>query len=115
MPQPQKGSLRKISADDLYNLQAITSCEISPDGKFVVYSVQFVDKEKQKKFANLWLVPSDGGKPRRLTVGDQVDSQPHWSPSGDKVAFISNRKDEKQPQIYILPMAGGRCISNYQP
>jgi len=40
---------RRITAEDLYELQIISGCEISPDGKKVVYAVQSVEKETRKE------------------------------------------------------------------
>jgi len=106
MPNSKK---RSITAEDLYHFNLVTACEIAPDGANVVYSLQRVDRKTEKKYANLWLVSIQGGEGRQFTYGDQVDSQPHWSPDGKQIAFISNRKDSKQPQIYLIPTDGGEA------
>jgi len=111
MPAPRK---HPISAKDLYRLQLITDCQISPDGGCVVYCVQRVDQKTEKKHSNLWVVSTErrGGRfrrPRQFTYGDQADSRPRWSPDGTQIAFISNRKDEEQPQIHIIPSDGGEA------
>lgn len=100
---------RPITAEDLYRLQLLTDCRISPDGRHVVFCVQRVDQKTEKKYSNLWVVPTDGGRPRQFTYGDHVDSLPRWSPDGREIAFLSNRDDEKQPQIYIVPFGGGEA------
>jgi dipeptidyl aminopeptidase/acylaminoacyl peptidase len=100
---------RLITAEDLYRFQLITDCRISPDGKHVVFAVQRADKKTEKKYSNLWVVPTDGGRPRQFTYGDQVDGQPRWSPDGREIAFLSNRDDEKQPQMYVIPFYGGEA------
>lgn len=100
---------RPITAEDLYAIQLITECEISPDGQQIVYVLQEVDRETEKKYSHLWSVPALGGKPNQLTVGKQLDFSPKWSPDGQWVAFISNRNDPKQPQLFILPVAGGEA------
>jgi len=107
--QKKKTTLRLITAEDLYRFHLVTSCEISPDGSQVVYALQHADQKTEKKFSNLWIVPTAGGDPRQVTFGDQLDSQPRWSPQGDRLAFVSNRKEEKQPQLYILPLSGGEA------
>jgi Tol biopolymer transport system component len=100
---------RAITADDLYRFRTITDSRISPDGKYVVYSVQRADRKTEKKFTNLWIADSGRGRPRQFTYGDHVDSQPRWSPDGKSIGFLSNRKDEKQSQIYIIPADGGEA------
>ena len=55
---------RCITAEDLYRFQLIADCQISPDGRHVVYCVQRVDQETEKKYTNLWIVSTDGGHPR---------------------------------------------------
>ncbi len=100
---------RRITAEDLYRFQLITDCQISPDGQHVVLCVQRVDEETQKKYANLWIVPTDQGRAWQFTYGDQTDSTPKWSPDGSEIAFVSNRDDEKQPQIYVIPFHGGEA------
>jgi dipeptidyl aminopeptidase/acylaminoacyl peptidase len=57
----------------------------------------------------MWMVTTGGGRPRPFSYGDPVDSQPGWSPDGKKIAFLSNRGNEKQPQIYIIPVDGGEA------
>ncbi|MCA9925644.1 MAG: S9 family peptidase, partial [Anaerolineales bacterium] len=76
----------------------------------IIYTVQRTNKKTQKKYSNLWRVPTDGGKPRQFTFGDQVDSMPRWSPSGEGIVFLSNRADaDKPPQLYIIPVDGGEA------
>lgn len=69
---------RRITAEDLYRLQEISGCEISPDGRHVAYSVRRVDRKTEKKFANLWTAPVRRRAPRQFTYGDQSDTSPRW-------------------------------------
>lgn len=107
MPAPKK---RLISAEDLYEFQIISGPQISPDGRHVAYRQQWVEKKTEKKFANLWVVPTGGGEPKQFTRGNHNDSQPTWSPDGKTIAFLSNRGDaDKQSQIYLIPFDGGEA------
>ncbi len=106
MPKVKK---RAITAEDLYRFQLPTGCDISPDGAWVVYALSRVDQKTQKKYGNLWRVPTGGGEPAPFTHGDQSDAGPLCSPDGRWIAFLSNRKAEKQPQIYVIPTDGGEA------
>ncbi len=100
---------RTIQAEDLYRFRLVTDCELSPDGQHVVFCVQRVDEETEKKYTNLWIAPTDDGDPWQFTHGDQTDSKPTWAPDGTTLAFLSNRDDEDQPQIYVIPFEGGEA------
>jgi dipeptidyl aminopeptidase/acylaminoacyl peptidase len=104
-----KRKKRRIRAEDLYNFKLIYNSEISPDGNHVVFCVQRVDKKTEKKYSNIWVVPTDRGSARQFTYGEWTDRQPKWAPDGREIAFISNRKDEEQEQIYIMPFYGGEA------
>lgn len=99
----------RIAADDLYRFELITDVRISPNGRFIAYTVQRVDKKTEKKYSNIWLAATDGSHVRQFTVGDHVDGSPRWSPDSSQIAFTSNRKDEKQPQLYLIPVDGGEA------
>ena len=43
---------------------------------------------------------------RRLTTGDK-DSDPRWSPDGRYIAFTAKRKDDAEPQVYVIAADGG--------
>ena len=99
----------RISPQDLYRIQTISDPAISPDGRDVVFSVQRVDRDSERKYANLWVAPTGGGAPRQFTHGDQQDTRPRWSPDGTRIAFLSNRGNSTQAQIHIIPFSGGEA------
>jgi dipeptidyl aminopeptidase/acylaminoacyl peptidase len=54
------------------------------------------------KDAQIWLSPLDGSeKPQQLVVRGQ-NSDPHWSPDGSKLAFVSGRGDHSFIAIYDM-------------
>lgn len=96
-----------IQDTDLYRMQLIQDASISPDGKMVVSAVSRVREKDQKKFSNLVLHDVETSKEKGFTTGDQNDSSPKWSPDGKTIAFLSNRENEKQSQIYLISVEGG--------
>ncbi len=101
---------RRITAEDLYEFQVVSDPQISPDGQHVIFCLQHVERKTEKKYTNLWLAPTDGSQPpRQFTYGKQNDTHPRWSPDGTQIAFLSNRQDEKQAQIFLIPLRGGEA------
>lgn len=98
-----------IEAEDLYNLKIPGGSMISPEGEHVAYALQHVDMKTEKKYSNIWIAPASRGKPRQFTFGDHNDHTPIWSPDGKHIAFLSNRKDPKQFQLYVIPIDGGEA------
>jgi tricorn protease len=54
---------------------------------------------------DLWSVPADGGIARRLTSNLGEATRPWFSLDGQYLAFVS--QEEGQPEIYVMPAAGG--------
>src|SRR5215831_13472378 len=65
-----------LSIEKLYMTRAIGDTAWSPDGKTIVFVSNMSGRN------NLWLVPAAGGWPTQLTVSDQRQSAPAWSPDG---------------------------------
>lgn len=107
---------RVMKAEDLYKFHLIEGCEISPDGGHVIYSLQRVDPKSEKKYSNLWMASVSKGSPHQFTYGDRSDTQPKWSPDGKRIAFLSNRDDEKQNQVYVIGFDGGEaaCLTDFK-
>lgn len=108
-PAEEPAVRRPFSADDLWALQRVGSPAVSPDGRWVAFTVTVFDPEENKGEGDLWLVPADGSEPaRRLTWQKGADGSPAWSPDGRHLAFVSKRGDGPG-QLYLLPMAGGEA------
>ncbi len=100
---------RRMEAEDLYRFKLLSEPQISPDGETAVFALHRVDRKTEKKHSNLWVIPTAGGRARPFTQGDQSDLRPRFSPDGRTVAFLSNRDDERQPQVYLIPADGGEA------
>jgi len=95
---------RPITFDDLRSMHRVASPVISPDGKWVAYSVATPDMDANRNASNIWVVPAIGGAAIQLTQSGH-DSAPAWSPDSKALAFISSR--DGNSQVYVLSMEGG--------
>ncbi len=102
----QTPSKRAVTFDDLISMNRVSDPQISPDGKWVAYTVATPDKEANRNLRNIWLVPIEGGLSRQLTRGGS-DMRPRWSPDGKRLAFLSSR--DGAPQVYTIWLAGGEA------
>src|ERR1700732_5215751 len=97
-------SKRPITFDDLRSMHRVASPTVSPDGKWIAYSIATTDMEANSNPSNIWAVPATGGAAIQLTQSGH-DSAPAWSPDSKTLAFISSR--DGNSQVYMLPMEGG--------
>src|ERR1700722_11570264 len=105
--QAQIAEKRAITFKDLISLHRVSEPQISPDGKWIAYSVATPDLEANHSVRDIWVVPAaGGGEVRQLTRGGS-DTRARWSPDGKKLAFISGRSGT--PQIYWIALEGGEA------
>src|SRR5436309_4738220 len=102
----QEAAKHPISFDDLIKLHRIAEPQVSPDGKWVAYTVTTPDMEANRNASNIWMVPTTSGSAIQLTQSGH-DSSPVWSPDGKTLAFLSSRGGESQ--VYLLSMEGGEA------
>jgi dipeptidyl aminopeptidase/acylaminoacyl peptidase len=81
---------------------------VSPDGKWVVFSVTEPSYDEKEQSSDLWIVPGDGSaNPRRITATKAGEGDATWSPDSRRIAFSAKRDADETSQIYILDIAGG--------
>ncbi|HET9761903.1 MAG TPA: S9 family peptidase [Casimicrobiaceae bacterium] len=115
MPARSTRNKPPFDVSALWAVRRVGTPTIAPDGRTACASVTSYSMEKNAGTTQLWLYPTGFGsrlgalsKPRRLTTGDK-DSDPRWSPDGTRIAFTAKRKDDSEPQIYLIAPDGGEA------
>jgi len=80
-----------ITLDEFFNSVSFPSVKISADGNSVVIETERADWNQQIFRKELWLYRAANGTLLQLTEGGR-ESSPQWSPDGQWVAFLSERK-----------------------
>jgi dipeptidyl aminopeptidase/acylaminoacyl peptidase len=93
-----------FTATEMMKLQRLGDPQLSPDGSLVVYVATAVTLGANSQNSDLWLVPTAGGVPRRLTNHPLADNRPRWSPDGTRIGFLSRRGGS--PQVYAVGTSG---------
>jgi dipeptidyl aminopeptidase/acylaminoacyl peptidase len=81
--------------EDMMKLKRVGEPEVSPDGKWVIFSVVDVDLKANTKTPHIWIVPTAGGQEREISA-DQDGDRPRWAPDGKRFAFLSTKTGGSQ-------------------
>jgi dipeptidyl aminopeptidase/acylaminoacyl peptidase len=89
-------SRRPMTFEDMMHMKRLGDTAISPDGKWLAYSVTTVDLDQNTKTAELFLQKIAGGDPIPLAVAQAGDAGIQFAPDGHSVLFLSSRESGQE-------------------
>jgi dipeptidyl aminopeptidase/acylaminoacyl peptidase len=106
----QQTARRVPTVDDLLLLQSAGGARISPDGRWVAYTVTETSFKDDAYVTQVWLVSTaQGAAGVQLTRGSKSSGNPQWSPDSKWVAFTSDRVGDRN-QIFAIRIDGGEAV-----
>jgi dipeptidyl aminopeptidase/acylaminoacyl peptidase len=97
-----------LTHETMWLMKRVGAPSVSPDGKWVVFSVTEPAYDEKEQTSDLWIVPADASaQPRKITSMKAGESDPAWSPDSRRIAFSAKRDADEVSQIYILDVVGG--------
>ncbi|HEY6330465.1 MAG TPA: S9 family peptidase [Blastocatellia bacterium] len=100
-PAPYK----PFTIEDLLAVKRVSDPKISPDGRWIAYTMSEADRAGNKRNTQIYLISIHGGPPRKLTSGPASCMSPRWSPDGSRLAFVSAR--DGAPQVWTTDLKSG--------
>jgi len=94
--------------DESLGMKSAGGARISPDGKYVAYTVTQANWDENDFISQIWLADTATGTRLQLTAGKKSSGNPHWSPDSRRLAFTSAR--DGKSQIYLISPAGGEAV-----
>ena len=87
---------------------------LSPDGKLLAYTIKYFNLQENKGTTHLYVVPTSGGEPIKLTNGVGSESNTQWSSDGKLIRFLSTESGSSQLWEVNADGSGLRQISNIE-
>ena len=92
---------------DIFELELAADPQISPDGSRIAYVRRSMDIMSDRSVSNIWIIDTDGDNHRPLLSGARDYDSPRWSPSGDRIAYVST-VGKRGSQIHVRWMDTGQ-------
>ena len=82
--------------DESLSMKSVAGAQISPDGRYVAYSVTQTNWDENDFISQIWIAVTATGERYQLTSGKKSSTGPQWSPDSRRLAFTSDRDGKRQ-------------------
>lgn len=101
-----------FTLENIFDLEYASDPQISPDGSQIVYRRNAMDIMQDRSYSNLWIINRDGKRHRPLTSGNSSKYSPVWSPSGDRLLYVSTESGSSEMHIRWMDTGESAKITN---
>jgi dipeptidyl aminopeptidase/acylaminoacyl peptidase len=97
----------QLTPEQVTSLQNVTSVAMSPDGRWVAYTLAQPRAAEEdtlaglRGYSELWVVSSAGGQPRAIVQRPNSASGPAWTPAGE-LGFLARGQVQVAPQACFI-------------
>ncbi len=96
-----------LTIHDMLAMDRISDSQVSPDGKWIAFTVRETDLAANRGRTDIWLVGTDGKGLHRLTNHPAADFNGRWTPCSQWIFFLSTRSGSSQ--IWRIKVDGGEA------
>ena len=111
-----------LQPDDIGLLVSASDPRLSPDGSRVAFSVQRVDRERNRYQARVLVASADGATPAVALSPDDVSADlARWSPDGTQIVYAARpiADDDAVSELWLVGVDGGErtvvCVCPDKP
>ena len=104
------GGGREMALRDVFEVNSVSSPQISPHARKVLYLVEETDWEENTYRRQAWLADIKSGDKKQLTFDKDGVGSLRWSPDEKFISFTASRGEEAKTQVWIMPSDGGEEI-----
>ncbi|RMF71863.1 MAG: hypothetical protein D6740_06060, partial [Alphaproteobacteria bacterium] len=99
---PIVGTRRALSIVDWLDWERASDAQISPDGRWIIYTRLSIDKYNDRWRRSLWILAPGRGRHEELVAGTNA----RWSPDGSLIAYIGADTDDEErgTEIFVRRM-----------
>ncbi|MFC2087371.1 prolyl oligopeptidase family serine peptidase [Bacteroidota bacterium] len=89
---------KKWTIDEIMNRKRLSSPELSPDGRYILYRISYWDLDKERTFSEYYTITSDGSKTQQLK---QALRSQQWMPDSKLISYLSpgNENGKRVTQV----------------
>ena len=99
----------KFTPEVLLSLGRVSDPQVSPDGKRILYNVNYQNVKENKGSSDLWVMDIEGKTPPvNITNSPGSESNAVWINGGTQIAFLYKdpKKEDAKPQVWVMKADG---------